>query len=144
MVEPAIFGPIDALLAPVIEYVVLLLVLVNLVTRYLASERHRRQAEDGPEAVTRYVPHELSNVVLILVSFYYITLNHHSGIVLSVLVIGTVLTDFFEFEGRLVEARQDMPIEAPKGAIAGSLIVAAYAAYLALFFVIEPVWNAIV
>lgn len=144
MVEPAILGPIDALLAPVIEYVVLLLVLVNLLTRYLATRRHREQAEDGPEAISRYTPHELSNVALVLVSFYFLTLNHHSGIVLSVLVVITVLTDFFEFEARLVEARQNLPIEAPKGAIAGSLVVAAYSAYLALFFVIEPVWNAIV
>jgi len=144
MVEPALLGPIDALLAPVVEYVVLLLVLVNLVTRYVASRRNRRQAEDGPEAVSRYWPHELSNVALVLGTFYFLTLEHHSGIVLSVLVIGLVLTDFFEFEGRLVEARQDMPIEAPKGAIAASLIVAAYAAYLALFFVIAPVWNAVI
>lgn len=144
MVEPAIFGPIDALLAPVAEYVVLLLVLANLVTRGLAYRRHRDQAEDGPDAVERYRLHEFSNVLLLLGSFYYLTLHHHSGIVLSVLVVGTVLTDFFEFEARLVEARQGMPIEAPKGAIVGSLIVAMYAAYLALFFVIEPIWNQIV
>ncbi|HKJ58300.1 MAG TPA: hypothetical protein VKA37_03650 [Halobacteriales archaeon] len=144
MVEPAILGPIDALLAPVVEYVVLLLVLVNLVTRYLTSRRHRRQGAEGPDAVSRYWPHELSNVLLILGSFYYLTINHHSGMVLSVLVLGTVLTDFFEFEGRLVEARQDMPIEAPKGAIAGSLIVTAYAAYVALFFLVADVWDAIV
>lgn len=144
MVEPAIFGPIDAILAPVAEYVVLLLVIANLVTRGLAYRRHRDQAEDGAEAVSRYGVHEASNVLLLLVSFYYLTLHHHSGMVLSMLVVGTVLTDFFEFEARLVEARQGMPIEAPKGAIVGSLIALTYAAYLALFFVIEPVWSAIV
>ena len=83
-------------------------------------------------------------MVLVLGSFYYLTLHHHSGIVLSVLVVGTVLTDFFEFEARLVEARRDIPLEAPKGAIVGSLIVVAYAAYLALFFVVEPIWSAVV
>lgn len=144
MVEPAILGPIDTLLAPVIEYVILAFVLVNLLTRYLANRSHRRQAEDGPEAVSRYTPHEVSNVVLVLLAFYFTTVNHHSGMVLSMLVVGTMLTDFFEYEGRLVEARQDMPIEAPKGAIAGSMLVAAYAAYLALFFLVEPLWNAIV
>jgi hypothetical protein len=144
MVEPAILGPIDALLAPVAEYVVMLLVLANLATRALANRRHREQAEDGPDALERYRLHEFSNVLLLLGTFYYLTLHHHSGIVLSVLVVGTVLTDFFEFEARLVEARQGMPIEAPKGAIVGSLIVTLYAAYLSLFFVIQPVWDAII
>ena len=144
MVEPAIFGPIDTILAPVVEYVVLLLVLANLATRALAHRHHVRQAEDGPEAVERYRLHELTNVALLLGSFYYLTLHHHSGMVLSILVVGMVLTDFFEFESRLVEARRGIPIEAPKGAIVGSLIVAAYAAYLALFFVIEPLWSQIV
>jgi len=144
MVEPAIFGPVDVVLAPVVEYVVLVLVLANLLTRFLAYRSHRRQVEDGADAVSRYGPHEASNVLLVLVSFYYLTLHHHSGMVLSALVVGTVLTDFFEFEARLVEARQELPIELPKGAITASMFVAAYAAYLALFFVVEPVWNAIV
>jgi hypothetical protein len=143
MVEPAILGPIDALLAPVIEYVVLVLVLANLGTRYLAHGSHVRQAEQS-EDVSRHYLHELSNVVLVLVSFYYLTLHHHSGIVLSMLVIGTVLTDFFEFEARRVEARQGLPIEQPKGAIVASAVVFLYAAYLSLFFVVEPVWSAIV
>jgi len=144
MVEPALFGPIDAILAPVVGYVVLLLVLVNLLTRYLANRSHRSQAEDGPEAVTRYLPHEASNVLLVLGSFYYLTLHHHSGIVLSVLVLGTVLADFFEFEARRVEARQDLPIELPKGAMVGSVLVFGYAAYLSVFFIVAPIWNAII
>lgn len=143
MVEPAIFGPIDTVLAPIVEYVVLVLVLGNLSTRYLAYRSHRRQSEDD-EPVSRYTPHELSNVLVVLGSFYYLTLHHHSGLVLSVLVVGTVLTDFFEFEARQVEMRQDLPLEAPKGAIFASLFAAAYAAYLAFFFLIEPFWSAIV
>ena len=164
MVEPAILGPIDVLLAPVIEYVLLVLVLANLGTRYLAHGSHVQQAEEDEE-VRRHRLHELSNVVLVLASFYFLTLDHHSGVVLSMLVVGTVLTDFFEFEAsgfgggfgggyvgadffefeaRRVEARQDLPVEQPKGAIVASTLVFLYAAYLSLFFVVEPVWNAIV
>ena len=84
------------------------------------------------------------DVLLVLASFYFLTLSHHSGIVLSVLVVGMVLADFFEFEARLVEARQDLPLEPPKGAMVASALVLLYAAYLALFFVIEPVWSRIV
>lgn len=144
MVEPAIFGPIDTVLAPVVEYVVLVLVLGNLATRYLAHRSHRRQSEDDDGPISRYTPHELSNVLVVLGSFYYLTLHHHSGLVLSVLVVGTVLSDFFEFEARQVEVRQDLPLEPPKGAMFASLFAAAYAAYLAFFFLIEPVWSAIV
>ena len=144
MVEPAIFGPIDTLLAPVIEYLVLLVVLGNLLTRLLAHRDHAAQAEDGAETISRYTLHEVSNGLLVLVSFYFLTLKHHSGLVLAVLVVGMVLADFFEFEARLLEARQSLPIEPPKGALTASLFVAAYAAYLALFFLVEPLWNAIV
>lgn len=143
MVEPAILGPIDVLLAPVIEYVVLVLVLANLGTRYLAHGSHVRQAEEA-EDVRRHRLHELSNVVLVVASFYYLSLHHHSGVVLATLVVGTVLTDFFEFEARQVEARQDLPIEQPTGAIIASAVVLLYAAYLSLFFVVEPVWSSIV
>jgi hypothetical protein len=64
--------------------------------------------------------------------------------VLSVLVVGTVLADFFEFESRKVEARNDMTIERPKSALTGSLLVLLYAGYQSVFFVIQPVWSAIV
>ena len=130
--EPAIFGPVDGVLAPVAEYVVLALVLANLGTRLLAHRSHLRQAADGADAIRRHRLHELTNGLLVLSAFYYLTLHHHAGIVLSVLVLGTVLADFFEFEARRVEARGELPLEAPKGAIAGSVLMLAYAAYLAV------------
>lgn len=144
MVEPALFGPLDGLLAPVIEYVVLVIVLGNLVTRFVAHQSHVRQAESDADAIARHSLHELSNVLLVLGSFYYMTLHHHSGMVLSVLVLGMVIADFFEFEARKVEAREGESLDQPKGAIFASMIVAAYALYLSLFFVIAPVWNAII
>jgi hypothetical protein len=82
--------------------------------------------------------------VLILGSFYYTTIEHHGGIVLSMLVLGTFLTDFFEFESRKVEARKDEQLERPKAAVIGSLFVFAYAAYQSLFYVVAPLWNAVV
>jgi len=150
MVEPAIFGPIDAILAQrvgdqlLITHLVLVLVVVNLLTRFLAHTRHARQASEGPEAISRFRLHELSNVVLVLATLYYTTLHHHSGIVLSTLVLGTFIADLFEFEARKVEVREGREIERPKGALVASLIALGYAAYLSLFFVIAPVWNAIV
>lgn len=144
MVEPALFGPLDTILAPVIEYVLLILVIVNLGTRHRAHQLHVKQARDGADAVRRHRGHEAVNVVLLLLSLYFITINYHSGIVLSVLVLGMIVTDFFEFESRKVEAREELALEQPKGAIVGSLIVFAYTAYVSLFYLIEPLWSAIV
>lgn len=144
MVAPAFFGPLDTFLAPVAEHFVLALVLLNLVTRSIAHRSYVKQASEGIETLGRHLGHELSNLVLVLGSFYYLTLHQHSGIVLTLLVLGMFVADLFEFEARKVEARNDLPIEAPKGAIAGSVLVLAYAAFLSLFFVIAPVWNAIV
>jgi hypothetical protein len=86
----------------------------------------------------------VANVALILGSFYYMTLELHGGMVLSVLVLGMFVSDFFEFEARKVEARRDVPLEPPNSAIAASVLVLLYAGYQTLFFVIAPIWNAIV
>jgi len=140
----SIFGPLDAI-APFAEYVVLALVLVNMATRAFAHRRQVSQYESGgAEAVSRHPLHVASNVALVLGAFYYTTLHQHTGIVLSTLVVGLFITDFFEFESRLVEARQDMPIERPKGALAASVLVLLYAGYLALFWVIAGPFEAIV
>jgi len=55
-----------------------------------------------------------------------------------------MLTDFFEYESRLVEARQDLPLERPKGALVASTFVFLYIAYQSLFFVIQPLWELVV
>lgn len=150
MVEPAIFGPIDAVLARsvggalVIEYGILLLVLVNLVTRFLAHRQHVRQASADDPSLSRHRGHEATNALLVIASFYYTSLHQHAGVVLSVLVVGMVIADLFEFEARLVEVREDLPLEPPKGAIAGSLLVLGYAAFLSVFFVVADYWNLIV
>ena len=136
-------GPVD-LLRPVIEPLVLVLVVVNLCTRLAAHVVHRSQADEGPDAVSRFLPHEVSNVVLLLASFYYTTVEPHGGVVLSTIVLTVFMTDLFEFESRKVEARKGERLDAPKAAVAASMVALIYAGYQSLFFVIEDVWNSIV
>jgi hypothetical protein len=138
--------PLGALEAvgDVLPYVVLVLVLLNMATRGLAHRTHTKQADQGEDAVTRFAPHTVTTIVLILASFAFMILEPHGGMVLSILVVGMFLADFFEFESRKVEARNDMTVEAPKSAIGASLVVLVYAGYQSLFFVVAPVWNAIV
>ena len=140
----SLLGPVDAL-EPVAGYLVLALVLVNMGTRWLAFRNYRNQAnDDDREEISRWIPHELTNLALVLASFYYLTLHHHAGIVLSTLVLGLFITDFFEVEARSVELRRDVPLDRPKAAMAASFVVFLYAAYITVFFLVEDYWGAIV
>ncbi len=145
----SLFGPVDALLGgtehPAILYVLIVLAVANVITRAIAHRSHVKQArEDGADAISQYPAHVATSILLILGSFYLATVEVHAGTVLSVLVVGMFITDLFELEARRVEVRNDRPIRRPNGAIAASVLVVLYAGYISLFFVIAPVWNAIV
>jgi hypothetical protein len=153
MPQVDIFGPVDAALGVelgignmlVIEGLLLGLVVLNFVTRKLAHDRHVRAArDDGADAVSRFVPHELTNVLLLLGSFYYMTVDYHPGMVMTALVIGLFLTDFFEFEARKAEARREVALDRPKGAMVAGLLVLAYAGYQSVYFLLEGIVGAII
>ncbi|WP_158057382.1 DUF7313 family protein [Halorussus halophilus] len=148
----SLLGPIDAVLEthildkPLILWVILGLVVVNFGTRFFAQRSYRKQAksDDHDEHLSRNVVHEVSNVLLVLASFYFLTTHHHAGIVLSSLVLGLFITDFFEFEAREVELRNGEALSKPNGALVASFVVFLYAGYLSLFFLVEPLWNAVI
>lgn len=140
----SLFGPVDAILRPWVEYVILALAIVNIGARAAEFSSIERQADDGPEAISRSGLRVATNLLLVVLSFYFATVQYHAGFILSVLVVGMVIADLFEFEARLVEARRGIAIERPKGAIVVSVLVIAYAAYTSLFFVVAPVWNSVV
>jgi hypothetical protein len=141
----SLFGPVDTLLAPVIEYLLLGLLVVNMVGRGIEYSQHVSQAADGgADAITRNALRVGTSFLLIVGSFYYLTVHHHGGMVFSVLVLGLFLTDLFEFESRKVEARRGIDIERPKGAIAASFLALLYIGYQSLFFLVAPFWNAVV
>jgi uncharacterized protein involved in cysteine biosynthesis len=136
-------GALDAL-EPYIAHVVLALVVVNMLTRIRAYSVHSQQVVDGADELRRHTPHALSTVALVLASFVFLLVEPHGGMVMSVIAVGLLLTDFFEFESRQVEARNDMTFERPKGAVAASILALLYAGYQSLFIFVQPVWNAIV
>jgi hypothetical protein len=148
MADPALvpfFGPLDTLVGPYMEYVLLALTVAFFLTRKVEHDAHRRQAEEGgAEAIERHRLHTVTLWGLLLSSLYYTTIHHHSGIVLTVLVLGTFIADLFEFEARKVEAREDRPLELPKGSLAAGSVALLYVAYLTLFFLVKPVWSAVV
>jgi hypothetical protein len=140
-----LFGPVDALLGPYVEYIVLALVVANLVTRKIAHDAHVRQARDGgAEALAHHPAHVATSGLVVVASFYYTTLHQHAGIVLSMFVVGMVLADHFEFEARRVEADNGLEMESPKGALTISVLALVYSAYVSFFYLVEPIWNQIV
>jgi len=153
MLTPSLLGPIDFLAAEVvagvilIEFVLLGLIIANLAARIVAHRDLVATAQkEGVEAedLSRNRLLEASTIALVLGSFYYITVQVHGGVIFGTLVLGLFLTDFFEFESRLVEIRTETPIEWPKGSLVASAFAFAYIAYQSLFFIIEPLWSAVV
>ena len=139
-----LFGPVDTLLAPVIGYVMLGLIVLNMVGRGIEYNRIAAQAEAGADAISRHPLRVATNFLLVVGGFYYLTVERHAGMIVSLLVVGLFLTDFFEFESRKVEARQGWTVERPWGAIGASAVALLYIAYQALFFLVEPLWSAVV
>ncbi|MFB6093184.1 MAG: hypothetical protein ABEK02_09260 [Haloquadratum sp.] len=141
--------PIDALegVSSLLPLVVFLFALANLVTRHVQHDRHQRQAETGDEdeKLSRWPPHTATNVGLVFSSFLYMIVEPHGGMVMSVLALGVFFSDFFEYESRRVEARsKSKDITAPKAAIGASVFALLYAGYESLFFLIKPIWSAII
>lgn len=136
----SMLGPIDWL-APFIEYIVFLLIIANMGTRHLQHQHHKQTAEAGGESLSRHPAHVATNVALIIGTFYFLSIEYHGGIVLSVLVLGLIIADFFEFESRELELRNGEDLEVPKAAIAASGLVFLYAFYVSVFFIIEPAWR---
>ncbi|MFA1610503.1 DUF7313 family protein [Halobellus rubicundus] len=141
--------PIDALesIDGILPIVVFALVVLNILTRLLQHNRHERQAEEGDddEAISRWLPHTATTLAMVFASLLYMIVAPHGGMVMSVLVLGVFVTDFFEFESRKVEARsKSKDLEKPTAAIGASAFALLYASYQSFFFLIAPIWNSIV
>lgn len=141
----SLFGPVDTVLEPVIGFLILGLLLVNMGTRLYAHRKTVKESRDAEaDDLSRPLLHVATNLLLLAATFYYLTLHHHAGIVLSTLVVGLVLTDYFEFDATLAQIREGRDVEPPRASVAASVLVFLYIAYLTLFFLVKPFWNAVI
>jgi hypothetical protein len=141
----SLFGVVDSVLRPYVGLIILGLVLVNMGARAFEYRSIVSQArEGGVDAVTRSPVRVATNYLLLALTFYFTTVEYHAGTVLSVLVVGMVITDLFEFESRLVEIRQDFSLDRPKASIAASVVVLMYISYITLFQYVKPLWTQVV
>lgn len=128
---------------PLLPIAILTLAVGNIITRLLSHRQHKQQVEDGNESLDRYTPHVFTTTGLVILGLLFTVYRPTSGMILMLPVIGLFITDFFEFESREVEARNDMTFERPKAGIAVSLLLLVYAAYYGLPFLYEPVLDAL-
>lgn len=143
--QPLQLGAVDAALAAAIPFIVLILAIVNIATRYLAHRTLVDQAaEHGADGIERHTLHSAVTVLLVIATFYYILVELHPGVILASFALTTFIADFFGFESRLVEARTDSSLEPPKAAIASSLFVLMYAGYTVLADVFGAFWSPII
>jgi hypothetical protein len=143
--QPLQVEAIDAVLASAIPFIVLVLAMINAATRYIAHRQHVRQAEEhGAEGIERYQPHSVTNVLLVLATFYYILVDLHVGVILSTFALAMFISDFFEYEARLVEARTDRPLELPKAGLGASVFLLVYAGFIVLVTLLGQFWTPVI
>jgi hypothetical protein len=130
-------------IGPLLPIAILTLVVVNLITRLLSHRKHKQQVAADDAELDRYPPHVFTTTGVVVLGLLFTIYRPTSGMILMIPVIGLFITDFFEYESREVEARNDMTFEQPKAGIAVSLLVLVYAAYYGLPFLYEPVLDAL-
>jgi hypothetical protein len=130
-------GWIEAV-GPVLPIAILVLAVANVVTRLLSHRHHEQLAAEGNDELERYGPHVFTNTGLVILGLLFTLYRPISGMIFMIPVIGLFVTDFFEYESREVEVRNDMELERPKAGIAISVLVIIYAAYYGLQFLYQP------
>ncbi|MFC7042037.1 DUF7313 family protein [Halonotius sp. GCM10025705] len=129
---------------PMLPIAILTLAVGNIVTRLMSHRTQKQQVEQtGDDGLSRYPPHVFTTTGLVILGLLFTVYRPTSGMILMLPVIGVFITDFFEYESRAVEARNDMTFERPKAGFAISLLVLVYAAYYALPFLYQPVLDAL-
>lgn len=138
-----LFGPVDTFIAPVLIYVILALVVVNMVSRAVEHKQIANAADDGAEAVSRSLLRVVTNILLVVAAFYLMTVERHAGMIISVLALTIFIADLFEFESRKVEARQDWDMDMPWSSIGASVLVLMYVTYQILE-ILFPFWKYVI
>lgn len=143
--QPLQFGAIGGALEAAIPFVVFALAIVNVITRILSHRSHVSQADEyGADGIERSSLHTVSTFALVLATFAYVMVDLHFGVALAAFALTAFIADFFEFEARLVEARTDRPLEAPKAAIGASLFIVVYAGYIVLVELFGAFWSPVI
>jgi len=116
---------------PIIPIALLMLVIANIGTRIIENRMQASQIEAGEE-VTRHPLNTFVTMGIVTLGFLFIVYRPISGMIMMLPIIGLFIADIFEFEGRRVEADNDLQLEWPKATLFSLGLALIYASYYAM------------
>ncbi len=122
---------------PIIPIAILVLVVANIGTRIKENRMQVRQAEAGEE-ITRHPLNTFVTMGIVTLGLLFIVYRPTSGMIMMLPIIGLFVADVFEFEGRQVEADNDLTFEWPKATLFSLGLALIYALYYGLAPLYSP------
>ena len=118
-------------IGPIIPIAILVLVVANIGTRIKENRMQARQTKNGEE-LTRDPANTFVTMGIVTLGLLFIVYRPVSGMIMMIPITGLFIADVFEFEGRRVEADNDLDFEWPKATLFSLGLSLIYAAYYAL------------
>ena len=116
---------------PIIPIAILVLIVANIGTRIKENRMQARQVEND-EAVSRHPLNTFVTMGIVTLGLLFMVYRPVSGMIMMVPILGLFIADVFEFEGRRVEADNDLDFEWPKATLFSLGLALIYASYYAL------------
>lgn len=127
---------------PIVPIGLLVLAITNIGARILENRRQSWQA-DNDEPITRHPLNTFTTMGIVTLGLLFVLYRPISGMIMMIPIFGLFVADVFEFEGRRVEADNDLEFEWPKAALFASGITVIYAMYYALTPLYAPILDLI-
>jgi len=118
-------------IGPIAPIGILVLVLANIGTRILENRKQAYQVEQD-EPLTRHPLNTITTMGIVTLGLLFVLYRPISGMIMMIPIFGLFVADVFEFEGRQVEANNDLAFEWPKATLFATGLTLIYAMYYAL------------
>jgi len=118
-------------IGPIAPIGILVLVLANIGTRILENRKQAYQLEQD-EPLTRHPLNTITTMGIVTLGLLFVLYRPISGMIMMIPIFGLFVADVFEFEGRQVEANNDLAFEWPKATLFATGLTLIYAMYYAL------------
>lgn len=129
-------GWIEAI-GPIVPIAILVLVVVNIGARVLENRRQSWQTKHD-EPLSRHPLNTFTTMGIVTLGLLFVLYRPISGMIMMIPIFGLFVADVFEFEGRRVEADNDLQFEWPKATLFASGLTLIYAMYYALVPLYAP------
>jgi len=118
-------------IGPIAPIGILVLVVANIGTRILENRKQAYQLEQD-EPLTRHPLNTITTMGIVTLGLLFVLYRPISGMIMMIPIFGLFVADVFEFEGRQVEANNDLAFEWPKATLFATGLTLIYAMYYAL------------